>query len=58
MADRRLPAPFFPRVFAFPPDVRRVIYTINAIESVHSRLCKIIETRGHFPSDAAATKLI
>jgi putative transposase len=44
--------------FAFPPAVRRVIYTTNAIESVHSRLRKIIKTRGHFPSDDAATKLI
>lgn len=44
--------------FAFPPDVRRVIYTTNAIESVHARLRKIIKTRGHFPSDEAATKLI
>ena len=44
--------------FAFPPDVRRVIYTTNAIESVHARLRKIIKTRGHFPSDAAATRLI
>ena len=44
--------------FTFPPDVRRVIYTTNAIESVHARLRKIIKTRGHFPSDAAATKLI
>ncbi|MEZ5465856.1 MAG: transposase [Lysobacteraceae bacterium] len=30
--------------FAFPPDVRRVIYTTNAIESVHARLHKIIKT--------------
>jgi transposase-like protein len=44
--------------FAFPPEVRRVIYTTNAIESVHARLRKIIKTRGHFPSDDAATKLI
>ncbi len=44
--------------FAFPPDVRRVIYTTNAIESVNSQLRKIIKTRGHFPSDEAATKLI
>jgi transposase-like protein len=44
--------------FAFPPDVRRVIYTTNAIESVHARLRKIIKSRGHFPSDEAATKLI
>jgi len=44
--------------FAFPPEVRRVIYTTNAIESVNARLRKIIKTRGHFPSDDAATKLI
>jgi putative transposase len=44
--------------FAFPPAVRRVIYTTNAIESVHAQLRKIIKTRGHFPSDDAATKLI
>ena len=44
--------------FAFPPAVRRVVYTTNAIESLHSRLRKIIKTRGHFPSDDAATKLI
>jgi putative transposase len=44
--------------FAFPPDVRRVIYTTNAIESVNAQLRKIIKTRGHFPSDEAATKLI
>mgnify|MGYP000906793931 FL=1 len=44
--------------FAFPPDVRRVIYTTNAIESVNARLRKIIKTRGHFPNDDAATKLI
>jgi transposase-like protein len=44
--------------FAFPPAVRRVIYTTNAIESINARLRKIIKTRGHFPSDDAATKLI
>ena len=44
--------------FAFPPAVRRVIYTTNAIESVNARLRKIIKTRGHFPSDEAASKLI
>jgi len=44
--------------FAFNPEVRRVIYTTNAIESLHSRLRKIIKTRGHFPSDDAATKLL
>ena len=44
--------------FAFPPEVRRVIYTTNALESVHARIRKIIKTRGHFPNDDAATKLI
>ncbi|MCR6496986.1 IS256 family transposase [Thermomonas sp. S9] len=45
-------------VLRVPPEVRRIIYTTNAIESVHSRLRKIIKSRGHFPSDEAATKLI
>jgi transposase-like protein len=44
--------------FAFPPEVRRVIYTTNAIESVNAQLRKIIKTRGHFPTDEAASKLI
>jgi len=44
--------------FAFPPAVRRMIYTTNALESVHAQLRKIIKTRGHFPTDEAATKLI
>jgi transposase-like protein len=44
--------------FAFPPEVRRIIYTTNAIESVHMRLRKIIKTRGHFPTDEVATKLL
>jgi putative transposase len=44
--------------FAFPPDVRRLIYTTNALESVHGQLRKIIKTRGQFPTDEAATKLI
>jgi transposase-like protein len=44
--------------FAFPAHIRRVIYTTNAIESVNARLRKIIKTRGHFPSDDAASKLI
>jgi putative transposase len=44
--------------FAFPPDVRRVVYTTNALESVHAQIRKIIKTRGHFPTDEAAAKLI
>ncbi len=43
---------------AFPPAIRRVLYTTNALESVHARLRHIIKTRGHFPHDEAATKLI
>lgn len=44
--------------FAFPPDIRRIIYTTNAIESVNSQLRKIIKTRGQFPTDEAAIKLL
>jgi len=44
--------------FAFPAQIRRVIYTTNAIESINARLRKIIKTRGHFPNDDAAAKLI
>ena len=44
--------------FAFPPEIRRLIYTTNALESVHAQLRKIIKTRGHFPNDDAATKLL
>jgi putative transposase len=44
--------------FAFPPDVRKVVYTTNAVESLNARLRKILKTRGHFPTDEAATKLL
>jgi len=44
--------------FAFPPAIRRVIDTTNALESVHARLRRIIKNRGHFPNDEAATKPI
>jgi putative transposase len=44
--------------FAFPPDIRRVIYTTNAIESLNMQMRKIIKTRGHFPTDEAAIKLL
>ena len=44
--------------FAFPPEIRRVIYTTNALESVNARLRKILKARGQFPNDEAATKLI
>ena len=45
-------------MFAFPPEIRRLIYTTNAIESLHRSLRKIIKTRGHFPNDQAASKLL
>lgn len=44
--------------FAYPPEVRKILYTTNAIESLHMRLRKIVKNRGHFPSDEAATKLL
>jgi transposase-like protein len=44
--------------FSFPPEIRRLIYTTNAIESLNMQLRKSIKTRGHFPSDEAAMKLI
>ena len=44
--------------FAFSPEVRKIIYTTNAIESLHSQVRKTIRNKGHFPSDDAATKLI
>jgi hypothetical protein len=44
--------------FAYPPEVRKIIYTTNAIESMHMQLRKIIKNRGHFPSDEAASKLL
>ena len=44
--------------FGFPPEVRKVVYTTNAVESLHMSLRKIIETRGAFPSEEAATKLL
>jgi transposase-like protein len=43
---------------AFPPEIRKVIYTTHALESVHGQLRKIIKTRGQFPHDEAATKLV
>lgn len=42
----------------FPPDVRRVIYTTNAIESLNSSLRKLLHYRGHFPTDEAVFKLL
>jgi putative transposase len=44
--------------FEFPADVRRIIYTTNAVESLHMSLRKVIKTRGSFPSEDAALKLL
>ncbi len=44
--------------FAFPPEIRKVIYTTNAIESLNSGFRKIIKTKGSFPNDEAVLKLI
>ena len=48
----------FTPFLAFPPMLRRVIYTTNAIESLNYQLRKTIKNRGHFPSDDAAVKLL
>jgi len=45
-------------LFDFPAEVRRIIYTTNAVESLHMSLRKIIKTRGSFPSEEAALKLL
>jgi len=44
--------------FAFPDEVRRIVYTTNAIEALNSKLRRAVRARGHFPSDDAATKLL
>jgi len=44
--------------FAFPPAIRKMIYTTNAVESLNRSLRKIVKTRGSFPSDEAAIKLL
>jgi putative transposase len=44
--------------FAYPQDIRKAIYTTNAIESLNMTLRKIIKNRGSFPNDTAALKLL
>jgi putative transposase len=44
--------------FAFPNEVRRIIYTTNAIEALNSKLRRAVRARGHFPNDEAAVKLL
>jgi len=43
---------------AFPPELRKIIYTTNAVESLNYQLRKIIKNRGHFPNDDAVIKLL
>jgi putative transposase len=44
--------------FALAPGIRKMIYTTNAVEALHRSLRKIIKTRGSFPNDDAALKLL
>ena len=44
--------------YDYPPEIRKMIYTTNAIESLNMQLRKVIKNRGHFPSEEAASKLI
>lgn len=44
--------------YAFPEEIRRIVYTTNSIEAVNRQLRKIIKTRGQFPTEDAALKLL
>jgi len=44
--------------YAFPAEVRRILYTTNAIEALNSKLRRAVRARGHFPTDEAALKLL
>jgi transposase-like protein len=62
-ADARYFAPLWSRhwervipFFAFPAEIRRIIYTTNAVESLNMSLRKIIKTRGAFPSEESAVE--
>ena len=44
--------------YAFPGEVRRILYTTNAIEALNAKLRRAVRARGHFPTDEAATKLL
>jgi putative transposase len=43
---------------SLPDELRRAVYTTNTIEGLHRQVRKAIKTRGHFPDEQAATKLI
>jgi putative transposase len=44
--------------FAFAPDLRKILYTTDAIESFNAQVRKTVRVRGHFPSEEAVTKLL
>jgi putative transposase len=44
--------------YAFPAEVRRLVYTTNAVEALNSKLRRAVRARGHFPTDEAALKLL
>jgi transposase-like protein len=44
--------------YSYPPEIRKLLYTTNAIESFHMQLRKVLKNRGHFPNDGAASRLI
>jgi putative transposase len=44
--------------YAFPAEVRRIVYTTNAIEALHAKLRRAVRARGHFPTDEAVLKLL
>ena len=43
---------------AFPPELRKVVYTTNAIESLNARFRRAVRHRGHFPNEQAAMKVL
>jgi len=45
-------------LFSYPPEIRKAIYTTNAIESLNMSLRKVTKNRGHFPNDAAMFNLL
>ena len=48
----------FTPCLAFPPEIRKVVYSTNLIESINARLRKATRNRGHFPSEQAALKVL
>ncbi|MFJ8275412.1 transposase [Streptomyces sp. NPDC094154] len=48
----------FTPYLAFPPEIRKVVYSTNLIESINARLRKSTRNRGHFPSEQAALKVL